>query len=119
MLKCPVMSDSANPWTIAYQSLLSMGIPQARILEWIAMPSSRGSSRPRDRTRECPVSPAPRADSLLVEPSGKLSFREKMPTDRDGLGFLNVLVLRSLCFFSALPQRDSCYYGCRHGVVLP
>ena len=26
------------------------GILQARILEWIAMPSSRGSSRPRDQT---------------------------------------------------------------------
>ena len=26
------------------------GILQARILEWVAMPSSRGSSRPRDRT---------------------------------------------------------------------
>ena len=30
------------------------GILQARILEWVAMPSSRGSSPPRDR----PVSPA-------------------------------------------------------------
>ena len=27
-----------------------MGILQARILEWVAMPSSRGSSQPRDRT---------------------------------------------------------------------
>ena len=27
------------------------GIFQARILEWVAMPSSRGSSKPRDRTR--------------------------------------------------------------------
>ena len=27
------------------------GIPQARILEWIAMSSSRGSFRPRDRTQ--------------------------------------------------------------------
>ena len=26
------------------------GILQARILEWVAMPSSRGSSRPRDQT---------------------------------------------------------------------
>ena len=26
------------------------GIPQARILEWVAIPSSRGSSRPRDWT---------------------------------------------------------------------
>ena len=28
-----------------------MGILQARILEWVAMPSSRGSSWPRDRTQ--------------------------------------------------------------------
>ena len=27
-----------------------LGILQARILEWVAVPSSRGSSRPRDRT---------------------------------------------------------------------
>ena len=27
------------------------GILQARILEWVAVPSSRGSSRPRDQTR--------------------------------------------------------------------
>ena len=29
------------------------GILQARVLEWVAMPSSRGSSRPTDRTRIC------------------------------------------------------------------
>ena len=35
-----VVSDSsANPWTVAHQALLSMGILQAR---WVAMPSSRG-----------------------------------------------------------------------------
>ena len=28
-----------------------LGILQARILEWVAMPSSRESSRPRDGTR--------------------------------------------------------------------
>ena len=27
------------------------GILQARILEWVALPSSRGSSRPRDQTQ--------------------------------------------------------------------
>ena len=32
------------------------GIFQARILEWIAMPSSRGSSQPRDRTHVSYVS---------------------------------------------------------------
>ena len=37
-----------TPWTIARQVSLSMEILQARILEWVAMPSSRGSSQPRD-----------------------------------------------------------------------
>jgi len=36
---------------IACQTPLSMGILQATILEWVAMPSSGGSSRPRDRTQ--------------------------------------------------------------------
>ena len=31
----------ATPWTVALQSPLSMGILQARILEWFAMPFSR------------------------------------------------------------------------------
>ena len=39
------------PWTVVRQAPLSMGILQARILEWIAMPSSRGSSQPRDWTQ--------------------------------------------------------------------
>ena len=37
-------------WTVARLASLSMGILQARILEWVAMPSSRGSSQPRDWT---------------------------------------------------------------------
>jgi len=37
-------------WTIACQAPLSMGNFQARIPEWIAMSSSRGSSQPRDQT---------------------------------------------------------------------
>ena len=40
----------ATPWTVALQALLSIGIFQARVLEWVAMPSSRGSSQPRDQT---------------------------------------------------------------------
>ena len=38
-------------WTVALQAPLSMGILQARTLEGVAMPSSGGSSPPRDRTR--------------------------------------------------------------------
>ena len=40
-----------TPWTVTYQALLSIGILQARIQEWGAMPSSRGSSQPRDQTQ--------------------------------------------------------------------
>ena len=47
----------------ACQPPLSMGILQARILEWIAMSSSRGSFQPRNGTR----SPTLQAGSLLTE----------------------------------------------------
>ena len=49
MLSCSVRL-CATPWTVACQAPLSMGIFQARILEWVAMPSSWGSSRPKDQT---------------------------------------------------------------------
>ena len=39
-----------NPMDRGAWRAKSMEISQARILEWVAMPSSRGSSRPRDRT---------------------------------------------------------------------
>ena len=38
-------------WAVPHQAPLSMGILQARILEWVAMPSSRGSSKRRDWTQ--------------------------------------------------------------------
>ena len=50
MLSRSVVSNSATPKTVAHQASLSMGILQARILEWFAMPSFRGSSQPRDLT---------------------------------------------------------------------
>ena len=37
-------------WTVAHQAPTVHGILQTRILEWIAMPSSRVSSRPRNQT---------------------------------------------------------------------
>ena len=40
-----------TPWAVACQAPLSMGILQARILEWVAIPFSRSSSQPRNRTR--------------------------------------------------------------------
>ena len=37
-------------WTVARHTPLSMGILQAIVLDWVAMPSSRASSQPRKRT---------------------------------------------------------------------
>ena len=45
-----------RPHGLACQVPLSMGILQARILEWVVMPSSRGSSWPRDRTQVSRIS---------------------------------------------------------------
>ena len=53
--------------TIASQAPLSMGILQARILEWVSMPYSRGSSHPGFEPR----SPTLQADSLPSGPPGK------------------------------------------------
>ena len=42
---CPVLSDALWPHGFLH------GILQARRLEWVAFPFSRGSSQPRDRTQ--------------------------------------------------------------------
>ena len=44
---CPTL---CNPIDCSLPGSSVHGILQARILEWVAMPSSRGSSQPRDRT---------------------------------------------------------------------
>ena len=38
-----------TPWTVAHQAPLSMGILQARVLEWVALPSSRWSSSAKNK----------------------------------------------------------------------
>ena len=43
---CSVVSDSLRPMDYIVQ-----GILQARILEWVAFPFSRGPFQPRDRTQ--------------------------------------------------------------------
>ena len=45
-----ILSDSATLQTVAHQAPLSMGILQARILEWVAISYSRGSFQPRAQT---------------------------------------------------------------------
>ena len=49
VLSLSVVSDSVTPGTVARHGILQI------ILEWVAMPSSRGSSPPRDRTLVSPI----------------------------------------------------------------
>ena len=64
------------------------GIFQARILEWVAVPFSRGSSQPRDQTQ---------VDSLPAELQGKpkntgvcnLSLQWIFPTQESNWGLLH------------------------------
>ena len=60
---CPTLCDPLD-YTVH-------GILQARILEWVAVSFSRGSSQPRNRTR----APALQADFLPAEPQGKSSHK--------------------------------------------
>ena len=66
----------ASLWIVAHQAPLSMGILQARILEWVAMPSSKASSQPKDQTQVL------QADSLPRKPKntrvGSLSLRQRI-----------------------------------------
>ena len=68
---CLTFCDPVD-WSLLGSSV--HGILQAKVLEWAAIPSSKGSSQPRDRTRISgiePKSPSLQSDSLLSEPKGK------------------------------------------------
>ena len=64
-------------WTVVLQAHLSMGIFQARILEWVAMPSSRASPRPMDQTHVFGLMSCHPPEDLLdpwIEPVGSVSY---------------------------------------------
>ena len=68
VLSHSVMSDSfVTPWTVARQAPLSMGVLQARILEWVACPPPGDLPNPGIKPR----SPTLQAESLPSEPPGK------------------------------------------------
>ena len=51
VLSRSVVSDFPTSWTASRPALLSMGVLQARIPQWVAMPTSRRSSQPRDQNQ--------------------------------------------------------------------
>ena len=79
----------------AHQAPLSMGILQARILEWVAMPSSRGSSRPRDWTQvSCTAGVL---HSLLSEPPGKSESLYDPPIPLLSINLEKAALLKDTC----------------------
>ena len=60
-----VMSDSLQPHDCGPPGSSVHGILQARRLEWVAMPSSRGSSRPRNHS--LPSEPPEKPNSTEAE----------------------------------------------------
>ena len=75
---CPTLCDSMG---FSWLGSSVHGILQARTLEWVAMPSSRGSSQPRVQTQVSLGSL--QVDSLPSEPPGK--------SKNTGLGSLSLL----------------------------
>ena len=51
MFSCEVMSDYCDPMGCSPPDFSVRGILQARILEWVAISFSRGSSQPRNQTQ--------------------------------------------------------------------
>ena len=72
-----------TPRTIPHKAPLFMGILQARILEWVSIPSSSGSSQSRDFTQVSCI-----ADSLSPEPPGK--------PNNNGVGFQSLFQVNLL-----------------------
>ena len=64
-----VTQSCLTPWTVARQAPLSMGIFQARIMEWVVMPSSREISPTRIKPRSLTL----QVDSLPSELPEKLN----------------------------------------------
>ena len=114
----------ATPWTVARQAPLSIGILQARTLEWIVMPSFRGSSHPRDRGQvscaagrlpsEPPGKPytKPNLHQLLVQPRTPKSSWQKQALLNDASKQLLCPSLLAMSDFIGSSQRNEIFDTC-------
>ena len=110
VLSCSVKSDSATPWTAVHQAPLTIGILQGRILQGVAMSSSRVLSQARDQTQvSCiaggfftiwatkeakkygSVEPAPFLGDLPnsgIEPGSPALLADSLPAEQPGKSIL-------------------------------
>ena len=99
---CSVTSALCEPMDCSLPGSSVHGILQARILEGVVMPSSRGSSWPRDQTHVCLLSPLHwQAGSLPLAPPGKpfawLALRNRNLPDALHFTFMWVSSYCALC----------------------
>ena len=78
------------------------GILQVRILEWVAIPSSKGSSWPRDRTWISCI-----ADEVSIEPPGKPKYTHNP-----------IEILSQHLLFRWPPQRETIFWKSQRQTVL-
>ena len=113
-----VVSDSATLWDPSPPGSSVHGILQARILEWVSMPSSRGSSPPRDRTHVSLSLLHGQARSLPLAPpwATVLKARKRLPPPPD-LSFTPAVLPLQSCRTGGQPLPAEA--GCRGLSLLP
>ena len=113
-----VVSDSATLWDPSPPGSSVHGILQARILEWVSMPSSRGSSPPRDGTHASLSLLHGQAHSLPLAPlwATVLKARKRLPPPPD-LSFTPAVLPLQSCRTGGQPLPVEA--GCRGLSLLP
>ena len=108
-----VVSDYCDPMDCSLPGFSVHGILQARVLEWVAIAFSRGSSRSRDRTRVSRIGDR----RLTSEPPGKpkellrvVSFGNILSTGIINTCFISVSMDVNRQFSSFLPFTHSCIH---------
>ena len=99
-------------WTVACQAPLSMGILQARVLQWVIMPSSMESSQPRDRTQVSHI--AGRFFSVWAtgEAQSYCMAESKGSPGLNPLGPFGIILIYSFFFYFNVNHFLSLYWIC-------
>ena len=105
MLNCSVISDLCNPMGRSLLAPLSMGILQARILKWVAILSSKGSSQPRDWTQVSLI--AGRFFTIWANRKAQYSHSKTKPWSQvTNIFQVNIWQILSFSHYKVLPAID-------------
>ena len=99
-----------NPVDCSLPGTTVCGIFQARILEWVATSSSRGSSPPRDWTHISLHLLHWQADSLLLSHLGSACARAHTHTHRQIKPFRNLITLLYIYYFIMVDCKGKWFY---------